>query len=516
MGLEDSLMEGKAATRKGSMHWISAALVFFAFAAPSAVVGVGNSLATQGLLLGSAVAFVVTLSSAAGSYLLLSLWLDAAVLAARAHPARPPPRSLGDIGRYAGGIASSSSSSSSSSSNSSRSSRSSSSWLEQMGNAIQFANFFLYMPVAFDLVAECARALAVSAGVGVSLSDGAGGCTTYYTMAVSLLCLATTQVRSLGNTTPISCFCAVAVLVTMAVQIALVAAHGYEGVSVPYEPALLAGNPDPLASRRWTRGLLGATAACWSFVPAFLLPELACVAAEPAALGKSLLLSAASSLLMFLATGLAVAVSWGWQVENPVTISPAWQGAVADSAGAQLLNALLFAANLCAYCLDTVPLARACQRRWLPAFRQDEWSPRACAQFLACSLPTWLAALLLSALLPDLFAMLAFATALTVPLATMVFPALCYLAACPPPHLGGAPAAMPVLRGEGGGEEEGGKGAGAAQLPGGRREKRAVALWCLGFGALCVLVCWAAAIGNVADATLRGPTQIGCKSWGLL
>jgi hypothetical protein len=31
-----------------------------------------------------------------------------------------------------------------------------------------------------------------------------------------------------------------------------------------------------------------------------------------------------------------------------------------------------------------------------------------------------------------------------------------------------------------------------------------------------VLVCWAAAIGNVADATLRGPTQIGCKSWGLL
>ena len=330
MGLEDSLTEGKAAAGKGSMHWISAALVFFAFAAPSAVMGVGNSLATQGLLLGSAVAVVVTLSSAAGSYLLLALWLDAAALAARAHPARPPPRSLGDIGRHAGGIASSRSSRSSSSS-------SSSSWLEQMGNAIQFANFFLFMPVAFDLVAECARALAVSGGLGLSSSDGAGGCTAYYTMAVSLLCLETTQVRSLGNTTPISCFCAATILVTMGVQIALVAAHGYEGASVPYEPALLAGNPDPLASRRWTRGLLGATAACWSFVPAFLLPELACVAAEPAALGRSLLLSAAGTLLMFLATGLAVAGSWGWQVENPVTLSPAWQGAVADSAGAQLL-----------------------------------------------------------------------------------------------------------------------------------------------------------------------------------
>ena len=205
-----------------------------------------------------------------------------------------------------------------------------------------------------------------------------------------------------------------------------------------------------------------------------------------------------------------------------------------------------------------MPLARYCQRAWLPHFC-DDWSPRSTLTYAALSLPTFLFGVLAALVVGNLLVLLAFVSALSVPWVTQILPALFYyrwrrrLAAAASASALGGPAgatggrinffsSLSSLTDDGpaflllpppptslwpaGGAwaGRGGAGGGAAVswlLPRGgraaplsRREKAVV--WVVGgVGVLNFLVCAGAAVGKVAIPELRGDTVIGCGSWTL-
>ena len=93
---------------------------------------------------------------------------------------------------------------------------------------------------------------------------------------------------------------------------------------------------------------------------------------RPQRLRRAIWLSAALNVGVFFAVGVPVALRWGGDVGDPVALSPAWPSRAPAARGASLLLAL---ANGISYALDSIPLARFCQRVWAPDF-DDGWRAR--------------------------------------------------------------------------------------------------------------------------------------------
>ena len=362
---------------------LTASIILFSFAMPSGVVGVANSIGTQGIAMGVFTAIVITSSSLIGALLLLRLWLLA--------PELKKPRVFGDFGKLGGGT-----------------------FLSRVGTAIQFVNFVLFMPVAIDLVADCLK------GVGLSTS-----CSGLYTLISAGLCLCLTQVRSLPNASFAAYVTALIIAAVIIIQLVEVYRNPVE--QDENSSARWFGNGEKDTSISVIRGTLGATACIWAYVPSFLTAELTSVMDTPKDMRKSLYLSASLNLLTFVLVGTLIAWAWGWDLSDPLTLSSQWINMVDGSVGSQAMNSLLLFANLTAYMLDSIPVTIMFQKVLFPEFEKSSGSFRSLIEFFLASLPSWIFAVALALTLPNLFDMLAFATALTTPWATMVFPAVCFL-----------------------------------------------------------------------------------------
>ena len=112
----------------------------------------------------------------------------------------------------------------------------------------------------------------------------------------------------------------------------------------------------------------------------------------PAALRKSLRLSAALNLAMSIGVGGIVAVHWGSDLPDPISLSSAWPR---ESVAARALGGFLCVANFASYCLDSVPLGQFCQRRYYPSF-VDNWSCKSCLVYMLLTLPAFIFALVAS------------------------------------------------------------------------------------------------------------------------
>lgn len=469
------------------IHWVTAGVILFSFAMPSGVVGVGYSIGAQGLVLGCVTCIVFTAAAFLGSELLLHLWLRA--------PRGQKPRVFGDFGKIVGGAR-----------------------LRNVGNTIQLVNFVLFMPVAFDLVKDSLR------GVYGDLTS----CSGLYTLMSAGICLLSTQIRSLPNATVAAYVTALIIVVVIVIQIAEVYSHPIAHES-ENDRARLFGNGETDGPTSLIRGTLGATAAVWAYVPAFLTAELAVVMQKPADLKKSLVMSASLSASTICIVGTLIATAWGWNVSNPTTLTKQWIVEIDGNAASKILNALLLFANITAYTLDSIPVATMTHKRLFPGTDPSENSFRAAGLFFLSSLPSWTLALFLAVTIPNLFDMLAFATALTTPYATMVYPACCYLAYAQRARIKADEREEPLMLSSkfSGADEECGKYDDGAKadtgvtkadearvvLLSGQSDRlendevfyRKVAAWfCLVVGILSGVICMAAAVGQVGISSLRG------------
>mmetsp|Transcript_63786 Transcript_63786/g.134354 ORF Transcript_63786/g.134354 Transcript_63786/m.134354 type:complete len:471 (+) Transcript_63786:276-1688(+) len=431
----------------GTLSWPQAGLIIFSFAAPSACIGVAYSVAMAGLLGGPLICLLLTAASVGGSLMLLTMRLT-----------YRDAYTLGDLGFKVLGPAG-----------------------KVWGNTIQLGNFLLFLPVALLL---CATALQ-----GIVDIPAFQDCADYYIFSIAIVCLFTTQFRTLKNTQLLSAISAVCVFGMAALQI--VAAMKYENKNK--KEALWFGNPDSSYWKGFSEALLGTTTAAWAYVPAFLTVELATVMRQPTNLKKSLYLSGLLNICVFIGVGVVVVWKWGYEVADPITLSQAWH---TDDWINTALNSCALLGNFVSYMLDSVPLGRYCQRVWMPAF-SDMWNGKDIGMYLVCTLPTFLFGLFLSIAVPNLFVLLAFTTALTIPWVTQIYPATLYWKYI---HLTESSAA--ILH-----EHQHGSPKRASTL-----EKAGVVAVFL-IGVVSFIVCLAAAIGKVSIAELRGPCQIGCPGW---
>lgn len=441
----------------GTMGWKQAGFILFAFAAPSACIGVAYSLGMAGLVGGSLICVITTLASMGGSMMLLQIRLQFRDC-----------YTFGDLGDKVLGTPG-----------------------KIWGNTIQLANFVLFLPVALLLCAEALQ--------GVVQIAAYNGCNDYYIFTIAALCLLTTQARKLSNTQVLSFISLVSVFAIAFLQIAAATMYSNEAKV----DALAFGNPEEHWLTRLSQALLGTTTAAWAYVPAFLTVELATCMEEPRHFGRSLMLSGALNVVIFLGVGVTVVSRWGYDVTDPITLVKveAWeQGNWINTT----LSVFLLIGNFVSYMLDSVPLVRYCQKVWAPGFG-DTWSAGDVAKYFAYSMPTFLVGVLLSVVVPNLFVLLAFTTALTVPWVTQIYPAVLYLRLYASQE--GAAARLLAcaenedLRQEG----QGMKMATTSQ--------KVRAYLVLTVGCVSFLVCLLAAIGKVSIKEMRGPSQIGCGSW---
>jgi amino acid permease len=499
------------------MHWVSAGLIIYSFAAPSSITGVAYTFAHGGLALGCFCCFICTAASAFGAQLLLDVILSSD------GPTRHNLRMLSDVGTVSLGHAGAT-----------------------CCLVLQMLNFQLYQPIALLITAETLQDAVQPSG---------RTCTNYFIFSVAFACFVTTQLRELRNTALLAGIALATTIVAAALQLWVV----YSTLPLPEprpEPARWAGPPAGGSGEAgWIEMALSLTACAWSYVPSLLVAELAHEMERPAELRKSIWLSAALNVIGFVGVGLPIASAWGASVEDPVTRSLHWPK---ESASARLLSALLCVANFVAYCLDSVPLARWCQRRFLPHFKEGDWGAAAIGRYALCALPPFVVGLVASVFVGQpggLFTMLAWTTALTVPGLNMVLPAVMSLSrghrggsACariggqrasavalsplasqqglglgginassgggggggvPPPPLGDADrvALVQVGGGEGGGEGE--PPLKKPTMP--QRTPVACAVAVVGVAALAV--CFYGAFGKTLNASVRGPQVIGCVGW---
>ena len=418
------------------MHWVQAGFILYAFSSPSSITGVAYTFAHAGLAAGAICCVVCTAASVAGALLLLRLVL--------ACPCRP--LMLSDVAKQALGPRGAA-----------------------LGLALQMGNFVLYLPVALLTTAQalqdavqpseasctkCAallRALLAHFGV-LAVTSACVHHGSYFIFFIALLCFGTTQLRQLRHTSLLAAGALLASLAVAALQLTVVASTSSS--TPPREPARWFGPPGGSGGSGRVEMALALTTCVWSFVPALFVAELAAEMPRPHELRKAILLSGALNLLIFLGTGLPVArgaaepaarfprallarlpcappphahpphsalfalhlpylVAWGGAVEDPVTRSASWPS---FAPAARALSALLAAANAVVYCLDSVPLARWCQRRFAPDF-DDRWTARAVGRYARINAPFWFWAVAASVFVGQpsgLFTMLAWATALTV------------------------------------------------------------------------------------------------------
>jgi hypothetical protein len=254
-----------------------------------------------------------------------------------------------------------------------------------LGLLVQQGNFLLYLPVAMLVSAQ-----ALQSFIDPSLSL-LSGCTDYWIFIVALLCLATTQLRSLSNVTILSLISLVCVLATMLCVVLIVDDTPYDDKT----EALKVGNADMAWSashesiKGWTQFALGISLTAWAYAPSFLTAELSNpnIMAKVEDFPKAIWLSAALNCAMFACTGLFVVNRWGATVNDPIMLGTAENFGLWDATAlqARVCNFFWFFACIISYALDSVPLGRACQRAWAPGVDVDDWSAGACFKCVASS-----------------------------------------------------------------------------------------------------------------------------------
>jgi hypothetical protein len=341
---------------------------------------------------------------------------------------------------------------------------------------------------------------------------------------VAVVCLATTQTRSLANTTVPSFITALFIVIIAVIQVHIVATNpNHAKREMQYF-----GNGEEEVSKRIVRGSLGASIPIWAYVPTLILTELLGDMRRPVELVKSFQLSAVVTIALFIGVGSFICAHWGFEQTNPLMITAAWGAASHAYAPAlkDVLNVLLLVCNLTAYCLDTVPVALATVRVYHPRFFEkhaaNPWTARAILEFLLLTLPPWLFALSVAVVVPNLFDLLAFVTAFTTPAISMGFPAACFYCYFNPDAALSTPLFLSV---DGGTQDEAqSKGAGGERGSWANRarglrtcssveHRLCIACFVTFIGAF--LTCMVGAIGQVAIAEWRGTPQVGCASWGL-
>jgi amino acid permease len=280
----------------GAMGWHSAALCIFAFAMPGGVTGMGYAIGAQGFILGGILTVIFTVASLVGAYLLLRICLDA----------ETTPRSIEEIGRISVGPLGG-----------------------RIGASIQMGNMVLFMPIAMTFCAESLQ------DIFPSLFD----CGDYYIFLVAGICLATTQIRTLANTTIPSLITAFFVLIIALIQVLVVA----NNPNPAKREMQYFGNGEEEIGHRIVRGSLGASIPIWSYVPALILTELLGDMHRPVELMKSFQVSAVASMVLFILVGSYIGARWGFDQTNPVMITTAWGAASHRHAAVEkdLLNVLL-------------------------------------------------------------------------------------------------------------------------------------------------------------------------------
>lgn len=460
----------------------------YSFAAPSSISGVAYTFSHGGLVLGCLCCIVCTAASAFGAQLLL----DVILTCGRKHNLRM----LSDVGAVS---------------------------LGPVGAAccltLQMLNFQLYQPIALLITAEMLQD---------TVQPSRTTCTNYFIFSVALFCFFATQLRELRNTSALAGTALAATTVAAALQLGVV--HSTLPLPTPSpEPAQWAGPPAGSDETGWIEMALALTPCAWSYVPVLLVTELAHEMERPAELRKSIWFSAALNIIGFVGVGLPTASAWGSSVEDPITLSAPWPH---GTAAARTFSALLCVANFVGYCLDSVPLARWCQRRLLPSFKGG-WSGVAIGSYALCALPPFVVALVISVFVGQpggLFTMLAWTTALTVPALNMVLPAAMALSsgrgATPTWLLGvvgasgdgdgidtaaATPSAPQSLAADSVALVEEGAGEQALHVTPRQRAALARVVGCVGVVAL--VVCLLGAFGKTLNASVRGPTVIGCVGW---
>lgn len=258
-----------------------------------------------------------------------------------------------------------------------------------LANTTQMTNFIGFLPVVLLINAQALK----------GVLDRQGDCTDYYILGVSLLCFLTTQVRTLTNTQTFSLISLTCVTVVTVFELYLVLSTK----NPEKESAQLVGHPfksDNLAGVM--NMLLALTCTAWSYVPSFLSIELISAMPRPRDFKKSILLSGSMNMLLFIGLGCAVVSHWGWNLVDVVYLTKCWPSSHVLS---RIMQGLLLTANMVSYTLDSVPLARFCQRAWAPNFK-DDWSLSSIAFYALLSLPTYLFGVIASIVVGNLYSML--------------------------------------------------------------------------------------------------------------
>lgn len=365
----------------------------------------------------------------------------------------PECRTLGDIGLVAIGTAG-----------------------QRVGSTIQYLNFMLFLPVAMQLCADSLRG---------GLDPSHSVCAEYWRLFVALQCLMTMQLRSMRNAiipATVSLVCTSGLIVIL---IGIVTTHNNPARS----EALSMGNKASSTSTAIVKLCLGISVSSWMYAPSFLTAELSSVMNNPVDLSKSLVLSVVVAIGVFLGVGLCCVTSWGWIIPNPIYIASPW-GDIRDQLWPRVFNMLLFIANLVSYGLSAMPLGLACFRAVFPESSEDDWSIRGTTMYLMATLPAWLFGLVVSVFVPSLFDMLAFATAMTTPWATQIFPAVAFWYFKRWTERGlGTPISKVHLH---------------------------ICRFVFVVGIVTFVLCMVGAVGQVSIASLRGEPFVGCDGWVLV
>ena len=214
------------------MHWLSAGLILYSFAAPSSIAGVAYTFAHGGWALGTLCCVVTTGATIGGALLLLEV-----LLAWNG----PRPRMLSDVGALV---------------------------LGPVGGkcclALQMLNFLLYLPVAMLTSAQALQD-------AVQPDDTT--CTSYFVFLVAAVCFATTQCRELRHASLLAATALVAALGVALLQIIVVFSAPTPS---PKPPAPQWVGPPPGSGESGNIELaLSLTTCVWSYVPSLLVVELA-------------------------------------------------------------------------------------------------------------------------------------------------------------------------------------------------------------------------------------------------
>ena len=137
---------------------------------------------------------------------------------------------------------------------------------------------------------------------------------------------------------------------------------------------------------------------------------------------KAIYLSAFLTALLFFVYGYLIASFWGTAIMDPLYDSSSWP----DGSGwARVVFVLLLIPFYLSYAIDTIPLVRLCQRKWMPNF-VDDWSSHSIFIYFLISLPAFTIALLLAVFIGNVYVMLIIMSAFSVPWVNQVLPALYY------------------------------------------------------------------------------------------